>query len=145
MLESLLGPYADAGLLILRVGLGIVFLAHGLPKLNSSSPIGGIAGFSGFLKQLNVPLPTVFAWLVALLETVGAALLILGLGTRILGLLFAIDMLAAILSAKIGMMKAKFSGQGGWEFEFALLVGALALVFTGAGAYSLDAMLGSGL
>jgi putative oxidoreductase len=142
MLENLFAPYVALGPLILRLGLGAVFIAHGLPKLNPKSPMQGIAGFAGFLKQLGVPLPTLSAWLVALLESVGAVLLILGLGTRILGLALAIDMLVAIWLAKIRMMKAGFSGQNGWEFEFALLVGALALVFTGAGPLGLDALLG---
>jgi uncharacterized membrane protein YphA (DoxX/SURF4 family) len=42
------------------------------------------AGMAGFLKQMGVPLPMFFAWIVALLETVGSVLLILGLGTRLL-------------------------------------------------------------
>ena len=84
-----------------------------------------------------------FAWVVALLETVGAALLILGLGTRILALGFAIDMLVAIQLVKRKMQKAGFMDQkGGWEFEFALMAAALALLFTGAGSIGLDRFIG---
>src|SRR5205809_3447256 len=100
MLQNLFGPYADLGLLILRIGLALVMIAHGLPKINPNSPMKGIAGMEGFLKQMNVPMPTFFAWVVALLETVGAVLLIIGLGTRILAVGFAIDMLMAIVLAK---------------------------------------------
>ena len=104
----------------------------------------GTAGFGGFLKQMGIPLPMVFAWAVALLETVGAVLLVLGLGTRILAVGFAIDMLVAIFVAKRGFMKATFTAQQGasWEFDFALLAGALALLFTGAGSIALDPVLG---
>ena len=84
MRENIFSPISDWGLLILRLGLGIVMIAHGWPKLNPNGPMKGPAGVAGFLKQLGIPLPTFFAWVVALLETVGAALLILGLGTRIL-------------------------------------------------------------
>jgi len=143
MLESIFAPFSDWGLLILRLGMGIIFLAHGWPKL-PGGPMGGPAGFGGFLKQMGVPLPTFFAWVVVLLETVGAALLILGLGTRLLAVGFAVDMLVAILVAKRGFMKVGFMAQQttGWEFDFALLAGALALLFTGAGRLALDPVVG---
>jgi len=101
MLENIFSPFSDWGLVILRLAMGITFLVHGWPKLNPNGPIKGPAGFAGFLKQMGVPLPMFFAWVVALLETVGAVLLILGLGTRILAVGFAIGMLVAILVAKI--------------------------------------------
>jgi uncharacterized membrane protein YphA (DoxX/SURF4 family) len=144
MLENIFSPFSDWGLLILRLGLGMIFLVHGWPKLNPNSPMKGAAGFSGFLKQIGVPLPAFFAWIVALLETVGAVLLILGLGTRILAILFAIDMLVAIFVAKRGFMKVPFMAQQttGWEFDFILLVAALTLLFTGAGVIALDPALG---
>ena len=87
---------------------------------------------------------TFFAWVVAPLETVGAVLLILGLGTRILAIAFAIDMLVAIVRARIPMGASFGPSQGniGWEFEFILLVAALALLFTGAGSIALDPLLG---
>lgn len=127
------------------VGLGLIFLAHGWPKLNPNSQMKGTAGFADFLKQLGVPQPTFFAWVVTLLETAGAVLLIVGLGTRIIALGLVIDMLVAIALFKIRMSKAGFTGQNGWELEFALLAGALALFFTGSGVYALDAALNTGL
>ena len=144
MLENILSPYHDVGLLILRLALGITFLVHGWPKLNPGSPMGGAAGMAGFLKQMGIPLPLLAAWVVALLETAGAALLVLGLGTRILAALYAVEMVVAILAAKRGMMKVGFMAQQatGWELDFVLLGGALALLFTGAGSLALDPVVG---
>jgi len=144
MLENIFSPYSDWGLLILRLATGIIFLVHGWPKLNPNSPMKGPAGFGSFLKQMGVPLPIFFGWVVALLETVGVVLLILGLGTRILAVLFAIDMLVATFVAKRRVMKVGFTAQQatGWEFDFALLAISLALLFTGSGSIALDPVLG---
>lgn len=143
MLETLFAPISDWGLLVLRLGLGAVFMVHGWAKLNPKGAIGGPAGFIGFLKQLGVPLPAFFGWVVVLLETAGAVLLILGLGTRLLAAGLVIDMIVAITRVKRGMAKSAFMDpKGGWEFEFALLAQALALVFTGAGALALDPIVG---
>jgi putative oxidoreductase len=136
-LDAFFAPYGDVGLLILRIGLAIVFWAHGWPKLNPKSESKGVAGMAGFLKQIKIPAPVFFAWVVALLETVGMVLLVLGIGTRVIAVMLVINMIVAIVSVKIGLAKAKFSGQGGWELEFILAVAALALVFTGAGALAL--------
>ncbi len=133
----------DWGLLILRVALGITFLPHGWMKLNPRGPVKGPGGFAGWLKQMGVPLAGLFAWVVVLLETAGAGLLILGLGTRIVALALAIDMLVAIWLVKRRMQKVGFMDQkGGWEFEFALMVQALALVVMGAGNIALDPRVG---
>jgi len=144
VLESIFAPLSDWGLLVLRLGLGVVFFAHGWPKLNPNGPMKGIPGVAGFFKQAGIPLPTFYAWVVALLETAGAVLLILGLGTRILAIGYIIDMIVATRSVRIGMGKSPFSGGGGvgWEFEFILGVGALALLFTGAGSLALDRVFG---
>jgi len=144
MLENVFSSAADWGLLILRLVLGIIFITHGWPKLNPNSPMKGTAGFGGFLKQIGVPLPMFFAWVVALLETIGAVLLILGVGTRILALGFATIALVAILLAKIRFMKVGFVAQQatGWEFDFSLLGSSLALVFLGAGTLALDPLVG---
>jgi len=93
---------------------------------------------------MGIPLPTFFAWLVALLETVGAALLIVGLGTRILAIGFAIDTLVAIVRARRPMGASFGPSQSGvgWEFEFILMAAALTLLFTGAGSIALDPLVG---
>lgn len=143
-MEEILAPFSDWGLLILRVGLGVIFPFHAWPKLNPRGPSKGPAGFVGFLKQSGVPLPGLLGWVVILLESVGAALLIVGLGTRIVALGLAIDMLVAILLVKRRMAKARFMEPNGtgWEFEFALMIAAITLVFTGAGSIALDRVIG---
>lgn len=144
MLQTIFATHTSTGLLILRVAVAAVMLAHGWSKLFTEGKFTGPGQLAGFLKMLKIPLPGFFAWVVALLETVGAVLLILGLGTRILAIGFAIDMLVAIVNARIGMGKAKFAGGNaiGWEFEFVLLAGAIVLFLTGAGLISLDRLVG---
>ena len=66
-----LTPWA---LLALRVVLGAIFIAHGKAKL-----VAGPAGMAGLLKGQGFPMPTLFAWVVALLEFVGGILLVIGL------------------------------------------------------------------
>ncbi|KRT76477.1 MAG: membrane protein, putative oxidoreductase [Armatimonadetes bacterium CSP1-3] len=143
MLADLFSSVSDLAPLVLRIALATIFLVHGRPKLDPNSPMKGVAGVTGFFSQLGIPLPAFFAWVVSLLETVGAVLLILGLGTRILGILFAVEMLVAIW-AKRSKWKLPFMAQQatGWEFDFALLAAAISLVFTGAGALALDRVMG---
>jgi putative oxidoreductase len=136
MPDNLFAPHAAVGELILRLALGITFFAHGRGKLRNP------AGFAGFLRQIHVPAPLLSAWLVALLETVGAMLLILGVGTRVLALGLAIDMVVALATVRLG--KAPFTSGpqgGGWDLEFLLFAISVALVFTGAGRFSLDSYL----
>src|SRR3990172_4410438 len=133
-MENIFGSPGAWGLMILRLSLGITFLVHGWMKLNRNGAVRGPAGFAGWLKQMGVPLPSVFGWIVPLLETGGAALLVLGLGTRILALGYVVDMLMAIYLAKRGMMKKRFMEPDGtgWEFEFVMLIAAAALLAGGA-------------
>lgn len=137
--------FESAGKLLLRIFVGIAFIPHGWMKLNPSGPMGGPAGFSQFLTQLGVPLPLAAAWLVALLESVGAALLIVGLGTRLVALALAIDMAVAILAVKVGMQHVGLigvpQGPSGFELEWLFFAGSAALVFLGAGHYSVDSAL----
>ena len=145
MLENILPPHADVGLLILRLAVGIIFIYHGYPKMPfANSPMGGPKGFGGFLGQMGIPLPGLMAWVVALVEFVGGILLIAGFATHTVALLMAVIMIVAIWKAKIGMMKVGFMAQQatGWEFDFAVLGAALALFFTGPGQLALDFGLG---
>jgi len=134
---ELFAPNVDLGVLLLRLCVALVFFVHGWPKINPNSQMGGVPGLTGFFKSAGIPLPGLGAWIVALLETVGAVLLALGIAVQPLGLALAFNMLVAIWAVKLRMAKASFSGQGGWELEFILLVAALTLAFTGAGAYAI--------
>ena len=144
MFESIFETHTSVGLLILRVALGVVFLAHGLPKMVTDGKFTGPSQTAGFLKSMNIPLPGFFAWVVGLLETVGAVMLVIGLATRVLAIPFAINMLVATTQARIKMGKAKFAGGGaiGWEFEFLLGAASLVLFFTGPGLISVDRLIG---
>ena len=137
MLEQVFEPVAGVGELVLRLGLGITFFAHGREKIKNP------AGFAGFLRQIHVPMPLLNAWIVALLESVGAVLLIVGIATRLIALGLAVDMLVALVTVRVGKAPFTSGGQGaGWDFEFILLMAALALAFTGAGRLGLDRYLG---
>ena len=128
----LLNPpsFPSAGLLSLRIVVGITFLVHGLHKL------ADLSGAERLFTSYSIPAPGVMALFVGIVETEGGLLLIAGLATRLAGAVLAGDMLVALATAHDELKF--FAAQGGIELE-ALLAGAcLALVLAGAGRLSLD-------
>jgi putative oxidoreductase len=128
---------AGGGELALRLALGITFFARGRHKMKDPD------AFATFLKQLGVPAPPLSAWSLALLETAGAACLMLGIGTRPIALALAVDMAVAL--TKVRIPKVPFTSgpeKSGWDSEFMLLASALALAFTGGGRVSINHALG---
>ena len=81
----------SAGVLVLRVVVGVTFVLHGLDKL------GDLAGAEQFFASLDIPAPGLTAPAVAVTEIVGGVLLIAGLATPLVGAALAIDMLVALL------------------------------------------------
>lgn len=126
----------DQGLLILRMGMGVMFVLHGLPKL-----VGGPNGWEG-LAQTGLPflpegfISIVFGLAAALAEFGGGLLLIFGLYFRIACLGLMITM-AVAFSTKIGSVSGimDFARTAGWPLE--LLIVFIALFFTGPGKYRL--------
>jgi putative oxidoreductase len=126
----------DLGLLLMRVGVGVVFAWHGWLKFD-----GGVANFATFLDSLNVPAPEVVAWLQVVAEGVGGVMLVVGLLTRYVTLPLIATMIGAIVMVKIDVGFIVQNGAGA-EFDVALLAGLFGLLFIGAGRLSLDAVLG---
>ena len=116
-------PNAKLGILVLRVTLGAIFLTHGIQKLsNIEMTIGffGMLGFSAF-----------WAWLVALVETIGGAAVLFGFGTRIAASFLSIIMIVVITMVKKGQ------GFSATELDIVLLGLSLGVGLIGCGKWSL--------
>jgi putative oxidoreductase len=121
----------DLGKLVLRLALGILILLHGLGKLD-----GGVGWLVGMLQSQG--LPGFLAYCVYIGEVLAPILLILGLWTRVGGLLVVINMLFAF--GLVHMADLFVIGKsGGWALELQgmYLFGGIAIMLLGAGAYSL--------
>ena len=120
----------DLGLLIFRVFLGLAMaLAHGLGKLPPSEKL--IEGVTA----MGFPLPLVFAWAASLTEFLGGILIAVGLFTRHCSFLMAITMAVA------GFIVHGSDPFGSKELALFYLAGSVLLMFTGAGAFSLDKLI----
>lgn len=118
-------------LTIVRVVLGLAFIMHGGQKLF----VFGLAGVTGAFTQMGVPLPGLVGPFIAILEFFGGIALVLGLLSRVIGLLLACDMLGAIVLVHL---KNGFFMPQGYELALALGAMALAVAVGGPGAFAID-------
>jgi putative oxidoreductase len=125
MLENL-------GKLLLRVGLGGLLLFHGVHKL-----LFGLEPIKAMLASHNIP--DIVAYGVYLGELLAPALVILGLFSRIGGLLIALDMIVGVLLARAAdvLLLTPATGAYALESEVLYLVAALSVALLGAGRISL--------
>src|SRR5262245_33587750 len=141
-MKNLLATDTQNSILTLqRALLGAVMFPHGAQKLLGWFGGYGFEGTMGFFTQ-QVGLPAPLALLVILAESIGALLLIAGLGTRLAAFGISAVMLGAVATthASNGFFMNWFGNQPGEGFEFHLLALALAvpLVIAGGGRYALD-------
>ncbi|MTI79587.1 MAG: DoxX family protein [Firmicutes bacterium] len=136
LIGTYLDKYRDTGLLVLRIGFGLMFMYHGFPKI-----VGGVekwAGLGGAMSAFGITfLPAFWGFMAAFSEFFGGLLLLLGFFFRPANVLLAITMIVAVAM--------KFNaGEGLFGASHALEAGILfiSLIFIGPGEYSLDERLG---
>lgn len=127
MIDERFAPY---GVFILRVALGVVFIAHAFLKY----AVFTMPGFEGFLGKVGIPVA--LAWPIVLAELVGGLAIVLGVYSRWVSV--------ALLPILLGALSIHFANgwvftapNGGWEYPAFLSVAALAHVLAGDGAFAL--------
>lgn len=120
-----------AGLTILRLIVGSIFIAHGAQKLFTI----GLGNIGGMMSQSGIPMGEVVGPAVALLEFFGGIALVLGLFTRLTALGLALVMAGAVFMVHL---PAGFFNPKGFEFPLSLLGATMALALMGPGRLSVD-------
>ncbi len=116
-------------LLLLRAGLGVIFIFHGYPKLFTHTH-----EMMGFFEKVGFP--GYFVYIAGVLESFGGIVLILGLFTRIAALLLAGEMTIAIL--KVHLPQGAITDVKNYEHPMILAAACFLLATMGAGLLSLD-------
>jgi putative oxidoreductase len=116
---------------LMRVVLGILFLAHGISKFQMG--LGNVATWFG-----SIGVPGFLAYIVAVFELVGGILLIVGLFTRYVSALFVIMLIGAIFTVKLSAGLLGNSQSPGYELDLGFMLVAIYLVISDAAPLSVD-------
>jgi len=127
-MRGIFGVDPGWGVTVVRISMGLIFAVHGYQKF-----AGGIAGVSAFFAKVSIPLPGLMAPVIAILELVGGLLLLAGVATRWVGLLFAIEMIVTTFWVQI-----PGGGWGASDLDRSLLAGGILLLLAGAGRAAVD-------
>jgi putative oxidoreductase len=147
MFKKLTATTNDPVLTILRLVLGIVFFFHGAQKMLGWFGGYGFSGTMNFFTH-DMGIPAVFAFLAIVAEFFGSLGLILGFLARVAASGIIVNMVVAVAMVHRvnGIFMNWFGKQKGEGYEYHLLAIAigLAVVVRGAGAFSVDRMIGQG-
>ena len=126
MIDARFAPY---GAFVLRVALGVMFIAHAYLKL----AVFTVPGFAGFLG--SVGLPASLAWPIILAELLGGMAILVGFHARLVSLaLIPVLLGALVIHAPNGWLFT--AANGGWEYPAFLALTALAQLLIGDGAFA---------
>lgn len=142
-LDLLLGTYPSWSRLVVRLALGIVFVAHGGQKVFGWFGGDGLKATVQMFEQ-HLKVPPAATVLAALVECFGGMALVVGVLARPAAVGIVAVMLVAIAKVhwRNGFFLASRPGQAnGWEYNFVLIALALAVIIGGAGALSVDYVL----
>jgi putative oxidoreductase len=123
----------DLVLLLARVGLGVMMIAHAKVEYDYGGSLRGVVDAFG---QSGVPLPTIAGPANLFGELIGGALLILGFGVPVIGVLMAVNMVGAWIFVHTSGLFA--FDRNGPELVIALGLLSLVLAVTGSGRFGLD-------
>jgi putative oxidoreductase len=124
-------------LLAIRLYWGWQFAQNGWGKLHN------LAKITDYFTSLNIPFPAASAHFIAALEFFGGLLLIVGLGTRLVGLLLAANMMVAYWTADHDALVSILSDPGKFYIAdpYTFLFASLMVLIFGAGLLSFDALI----
>ncbi|MGG6313627.1 DoxX family protein [Paenibacillus macerans] len=126
-------------LLIIRLVIGLTMMAHGAQKLFGWFGGYGPKGTGGWLESLGIKPGVPMAVMAGLAEFGGGLLVAAGLFTPVGAALLILTMIVAIVSVHV--KNGFWSSAGGYEYNLIIIAAAVGLVLTGAGSYSIDAIL----
>ncbi len=127
-----LSNYKNLGLLIIRIGLGVMFIYHGVPKLSGGPDAWEKIG--GSMKVVGISYaPAFWGFMAAVTETFGGLLLMIGLAFRPVCILLVINL---IIAALVHFSKGDGLQGAAHAIEDAIVFAGL--IFIGPGLYSID-------
>jgi putative oxidoreductase len=135
-LKATFMPAASYAMVPIRLALFATFFYHGTQKLFGWFGGPGIAGTAGFLGEMGMPIPRLFATFLAITETVASVAFLVGAGVRLFAILIGFVMLVGIFLVH-GANGWSFAN-GGIEFNVTIIGMCLALLLRGPGHASIE-------
>lgn len=136
LIRNITASQAGFGAFVLRISIGIIFMAHGSQKLFGMFGGYGLEGTGQFMESLGLTPGFLMALLAGSAEFFGGLFLLLGLLTRLAATALAGTMIVAIFSTHI--QNGLFLSNNGYEFALALFAASASLAFSGSGKIALD-------
>lgn len=127
------------GLLIIRLVVGLIFAAHGAQKLFGWFGGYGPKGTGGWMESIGIKPGVAAAVMAGLVEFVGGIAFAAGLITPVVAVLLALTMVVAMI--KVHGSNGFWATANGVELNVILMALLIGVAFTGAGAYSIDALI----
>ncbi|MGQ3479728.1 DoxX family protein [Paenibacillus sp. TY11] len=128
-----------SGLLLVRLVIGLLLVGHGAQKLFGWFGGYGPKGTGGWMESIGIKPGVFMAVSAGLMELLGGALFALGLLTPLAALLITVTMLGAIF--KVHGQNGIWATANGYEYPLVLIAVVIGIALTGAGSYSIDALL----
>ncbi|RAS34214.1 MULTISPECIES: DoxX family protein [unclassified Pseudomonas] len=138
-INKLFHTHAGMGLSVIRILVGVIFMAHGAQKLFGLFGGYGLGGTGQWMESIGLAPGYLMALLSGSAEFFGGLALVVGLLARPAALALTVTLVVAIFSVHIN--NGLFMSNNGYEFALALLAGTVAVLIEGAGRWSLDRLI----